>query len=145
MLTELIVSFAVVALFVVIYYVVRGIPPGSRVVIKKPVASEQITKDQAKFMFFYTTWCPHCKKAQQPWYSFKELLKNREYTYGDKHIIFEEVNCEAERAKAALYQINAYPTFKLETKDDLFEMEGAPNADTFRAFLKKSLGPEKVV
>ena len=49
---------------------------------------------------FYTSWCPHCKKAQQPWYSFKELLKNREYTYGGKHIIFEEVNCEAERAKA---------------------------------------------
>jgi thiol-disulfide isomerase/thioredoxin len=145
MLIELVTSFVIVALFVGVYYAIRGIPPGSRVLIKKPVAGEQLAKQQAKFMFFYTSWCPHCKKAQQPWYSFKELLKNREYTYGGKHVIFEEVNCEAERAKAALYQIAAYPTFKLETTDDLFEMEGPPNADTFRAFLKKSLGPEKVV
>ena len=59
--------------------------------------------------------------------------------------MFEEINCEADRGKAALYQIAAYPTFKLETPDNLFEMEGRPNADTFRDFLKKSLGPEKVV
>jgi thiol-disulfide isomerase/thioredoxin len=145
MLTELIISFVVVVLFIGVYYAIRGFPPGARIVIKKPVMGDQLSKDQAKFMFFYTSWCPHCKKAQQPWYSFKELLKNRDYTFGGKEVVFEEINCEADRGKAALYQIAAYPTFKLETSEDLFEMEGPPNADTFRAFLKKSLGPEKVV
>ena len=75
MWTELIISFVVVVLFIGVYYAIRGFPPGARVVIKKPVMGDQLSKDQAKFMFFYTTWCPHCKKAQQPWYSFKELLK----------------------------------------------------------------------
>jgi len=145
MWTEMIVSFAVVCIFVGVYYAIRGFPPGARVIIKKPIIGDHVKENQAKFMFFYVTWCPHCKKAQQPWYSFKELFKNRHYTYGGKEVIFEEINCEADKGKAALYQISSYPTFKLETDEKIFEMDEKPNSDTFRNFLIKSLGSEKIV
>lgn len=142
----LLITLLVVGASVGIYYGVRGIMPGSRVIQQTAVSENNgLQPNQAKFMFFYTTWCPHCKTAQQPWASMKELLKQRSYTYGGKEISFEEINVEGDKGKAALYQIKAYPTFKLETTDKLYEMLGAPSTPAFRAFLISALGPEKIV
>jgi thiol-disulfide isomerase/thioredoxin len=149
MWTELLIplgiSLVVVAVFIGVYYAITGVPPGSRIIQEAPIQGDGLEQNQAKFMFFYTTWCPYCKKAQQPWASFKEMLKNRHYTYGGKQILFEEINAESDKGKAALYKIKAYPTFKLETTDKLFEMQGKPSSATFRAFLTSALGTEKVI
>ena len=143
---ELLVSLCAVGLFIVLYYVFTGVPPGAKVIQQAaPLTSNGLEPNQARFMFFYTTWCPHCKHAQQPWASMKELLKNRKYSYGGKEILFEEVNAEGDKGKAALYKINAYPTFKLETTDKMYEMVGKPSTASFRAFLINALGSEKVV
>jgi thiol-disulfide isomerase/thioredoxin len=146
MLTEFIISLLVVLAFILIYYGLYGTPPGARVIEQDvPITSNGIDEDQAKFMFFYTTWCPHCKNAHTPWSSFKQMLKNRNYTYGGKRIVFEDINAESDKGKAALYKINAYPTFKVETNNKIYEMVGAPSVKTFTAFLTKALGPEKIV
>jgi len=143
---ELLISLVVVALFIGIYYAVTGIPPGAKLIEQRPpLSTTNLDDNQAKFMFFYTTWCPHCKKAQQPVASFKEMVKNRRYRYGNKEIIFEEINAEADKGKSALYQIKAYPTFKLETSDKVYEMLGPPSVEAFRAFLESALGSEKAV
>jgi hypothetical protein len=42
-------------------------------------------------------------------------MENKPQTYGGQKIIFEEIDCEADKAKAALYKISGYPTFKLAT------------------------------
>jgi len=144
MLTEFLVSLLVVLAFIGIYYGITGTPPGARVIEQDPpISANGIDPGQAKFMFFYTTWCPHCKKAKDPWASFKQMVKNQKYTYGGKTITFEEINAEADRGRSALYKISAYPTFKVETDSKVYEMVGAPSTATFRAFLQKSLGTEK--
>jgi thiol-disulfide isomerase/thioredoxin len=144
MWSELLISLVIVGLFIGIYYAVTGIPPGARIIQQTPpLASNGVDDTQAKFLFFYTTWCPHCKNAQQPVASLKELIKNRHLTYGGKEIIFEDVNAEADKGKAALYKINAYPTFKLETSDKVYEMIGPPSVSSFQAFLTSALGQEK--
>ena len=142
MLTELIVSAIVVIGFIGIYYLVTGTPPGARIIEQVPPTGG-LDSNQANFMFFYATWCPHCKTAQQPWHSMKQLVKNSGYTYGGKTVSFEEVNAETDKGKAALYNIQGYPTFKVQTADKLFEMVGKPTTDNFREFLKKALGDEK--
>ena len=144
MLTELLVSLLVVLAFIGIYYAITGTPPGARVIEQDPpISANGIDPGHAKFMFFYTTWCPHCKHAKDPWASLKQLVKNKKYTYGGKTITFEEINAEADKGRSALYQINAYPTFKVETDSRVYEMVGKPSVDTFRAFLQKALGNEK--
>jgi hypothetical protein len=55
-------------------------------------------------------------------------------------IIFEEIDCEADKGKAALYKIVGYPTFKLSTIDKIFIMKGTPDPLTFDIFLKGTLG-----
>jgi len=145
MWSELVIAILVSLTLIGIYYAVTGVAPGARVIIGvPPLTSNGLDQNQAKFMFFYTTWCPHCKNAQQPWASFKEMFKTRTYTYGGKQISFEEINAEGDKGKAALYKISAYPTFKLETSDKLYEMIGPPNSATFRAFLINALGEEKI-
>lgn len=137
------ITLAVVVAVIVIYYTVWGIMPGASVMsVTEPPTSNGMDGNQSKFIFFYTTWCPWSKKAQQPWASLKEVMKNTPKTYGGKTVIFEEVNAESEEGKAALYGVKAYPTFKLETKDKVYEMLGKPSVAAFRAFLITVLGNE---
>jgi len=126
------------------YKMFSGVAPGSKLIVEDPPIQNNQDPNQATFMFFYTTWCPHCKKAQQPWSSMKELLKTRKYTYGGKTIFLEEINAESDKGKSALYKIKAYPTFKLETSEKVYEMKGPPSTASFRAFLISALGEEKV-
>jgi len=146
-ITSIIVAI-VIALLVVIgsiygYYLSTGIMPGSKLIVQEPpISNNGIDENQAKFMFFYTTWCPWSKKAQAPWSSLKEMLKNTPKTYGGKSIVFEEINAESDQGKTALYKVEAYPTFKLETSTKVYEMKGAPSVAAFRAFLISALGQE---
>ena len=68
------------------------------------------------------------------------MMKNSPARYGGKTIIFEEINCEADKGKAALYNIRQYPAFKLETSDKVFVLQAIPDPKTFEAFLTGTLG-----
>ena len=139
------VSLTVVLAFIAIYYFATGIIPGARSIVTSPPIEGAVDENSAKFMFFYTPWCPWCKKAQQPWASMKELLKNSRYTYGGKNVSLEEINCDGDKGKAALYKIVGYPTFKVETDKTVTEFSGQPTVTNFRNFLKEVLGAEKAV
>lgn len=144
MITELIVSAIAVTLFVAIYYWLTGKPPGSRIIEQEPPISSGLDESQANLMFFYASWCPHCKNAEQSWHSLQQLIKNNKYTYGGKKVEFEEINAETNKGKTSLFKIEGYPTFKVQTKDKIYEMVGKPDVLNFREFLKKALGDEKV-
>ena len=143
MITALLISAIVVGILIVMYRSMTGIWPGARLVIEDaPVTATGISDGEAKFMFFYTDWCPFCVKAKSQWSSFKQMMKNNPKTYGGKTIYFEEVNCDTQVGRAALYKIDSYPTFKLQTKEKVYRMTGKPTVDSFRSFLKSALGNE---
>lgn len=143
-LTALIVSVCIVLVGILGYYSWTGVLPGAKLIEQRPpLDSAELGDTQAKFMFFYAPWCPHCKTANAPWASLKQLVANSGYTYGGKTVSFEDINADSNRGKAALYKIVAYPTFKIETKDKLFEMKGSPSVNNLRGFLKDALGAEK--
>jgi thiol-disulfide isomerase/thioredoxin len=143
MITELIVSLIVVLIAIFGYYTITGTPPGAKLVEQTPPTDGGLDDGQSNFMFFYATWCPHCQHAKTPWHSLQQLVKNQGLRYGGHTVTFEEINAEVDKGKSALYNIAAYPTFKLRTKDKLYEMIGAPTVENFREFLKKALGSEK--
>lgn len=131
----------VFVLIVVAWKYWKGYYPGSAFVIEQPpVTKNGLEEDQAKFMFFYTSWCPWSREAKEKWSSFKQLQKNLPGKYGKYTVVFEDINCEADKGKAALYSINAYPTFKLATTEKTFVMQGTPDPMTFNLFLEATLG-----
>jgi len=138
----------VVITFIIIvgsYRLIAGYYPASKFIIEDPpVEHNGLDQDQARFMFFYTTWCPWSKKAWKPWRSFKQMMKNNPAKYGGKTIIFEEINAEADKGKAALYNITEYPTFKVEITTKLYRMLGVPDPATFDVFLKGTLGEKSL-
>ena len=143
MILEIIIALLVVVISIVGYKTLTGIWPGSRIIVQDPpLSSSKVSETTAKFMFFYTEWCPYSQKAKEPWSSFKQILVNSPKTYGGKSIIFEDIDAEAEKGKSALYQVKQYPTFKLQTNDKVYEMLGKPSIAAFRAFFITALGKE---
>jgi len=131
-------------LFIIVWYVWKGYYPASSIIEEEPpITRNGLDEGQAKFMFFYTTWCPWSHKAMEKWKSFKQSLENNPQKYGEIQILFEDINCETDKGKAALYNITAYPTFKLATIDKTFVMMGTPDPLTFDLFLKTVLGKKQ--
>jgi thiol-disulfide isomerase/thioredoxin len=144
-LFSLFVVISFISVVVFIYKWRTGIYPASKLIVTPPpITVSGLEPQQAKFMFFFTSWCPHCKTADIPWKSFQQQLKNTPSTYGGYTILFEDINAEANKGKASLYRIDAYPTFKVETSKKVVEMKGVPDVLTFDAFLTAALGPKKL-
>ncbi len=129
----------VVVVFIVIIMIYRltaGFYPGSKFILEDPpIAHNGLDPDKARFMLFFTTWCPWSVKARKAWDTFKQEMKNKPAKYGGKTIIFEEVDCESDKGKAALYKVKEYPTIKLETTDKLYILKAIPAVETFEEFL----------
>lgn len=141
LITSLIIVLCIIGLIIISYKVFTGNFPGSKLIITDPpIEHNGLEPTQARFMFFFTSWCPHCKTAEPLWRSFKQQLKNNPVTYGGYDIEMEEINVESNKSKSALYKIKAYPTIKLETGKKLFEMTGIPNIINFDNFLVSALG-----
>jgi thiol-disulfide isomerase/thioredoxin len=144
-LVSLVVSLIVVVLFIGGYYLITGKPPGAKLIEQDiPITQNGMDESNAKFMFFYAPWCPHCKTADTVWRSFKEMHKNDDITFGGRKIVFEEINSDANKGKTALYNIKAYPTFKVETESKLYEMGTIPSVENFETFLTTALGEKKI-
>lgn len=139
----LIIAIVVVVASIWLYNNVTGIMPGAKLVLSAPSTEPSgLDDNSAKFMFFYTTWCPHSRKAEGPWKSFQQIIKNTPRKYGGMSIQFEDVNAEGQTSKAALYGIQHYPTFKIQTKDSVYEFVGLPTVNNFRQALINTFGQE---
>jgi thiol-disulfide isomerase/thioredoxin len=136
LIVVLIVSIAVIVLF----RSTKGFYPASRLIVEDPpIEHNGLEAGQARFMMFYTTWCPYCKKADPKWKSFKQQLKNNPKEYNGYKVTLEAINAEVDKGKSALYKINAYPSFRLETVDKVITFEGVPDPLNFEAFLNAAL------
>lgn len=140
----LVIAIVVVVASIWLYNNATGIMPGAKLVLVPPatVQPSGVDENTAKFMFFYTTWCPHSRKAEDPWKSFQQIIKNMPRKYGNMRLEFEDVNAESQTAKASLYGIQHYPTFKIQTKDSVYEFVGAPTVNNFRQALISTFGQE---
>ena len=54
--------------------------------------------EEAELLFFYTDWCPHCKKAKPVWNELKEEYNNK--TINGHAITFREIDCDKEEEVA---------------------------------------------
>ena len=99
-----------------------------------------VDADTPRLMFFYTTWCPHSRKALGEWRSLKELAKN--HTYGGKQLDFVAVDGDGEPTKLSRYGVEAFPTVVLETSDQIIVYDHRVTAAGLRRWLIQTLGQE---
>jgi thiol-disulfide isomerase/thioredoxin len=101
-----------------------------------------VKPNEANLYFFYTNWCGFSQKAMPEWTKLEEKLKRESY-FGKTHVNAVPVDCEEDRARCALYEIQGYPTIFLETKTGLSEYKGRPTYSNLMTFLRESLGQER--
>ena len=99
--------------------------------------SAEKTSDSAELYFFYTTWCPHCKKSMPVWQSLKSDLDGKEIK--GVTLSFIEVDCDKDAALAEKYNVQGYPTIKLVKGNQVIEYDAKPDKDTLMEFLNTSL------
>jgi thiol-disulfide isomerase/thioredoxin len=106
----------------------------------KPVVSPKraVAKDKANLYIFHTDWCGHCLKAMPQW----EKLESGPKQFGNTEISFIRVNAENDRTTADLYEVDAYPTIKLETPTSLYTYTGKPTAEDLTEYLRQTFGKE---
>jgi thiol-disulfide isomerase/thioredoxin len=88
--------------------------------------------------FFYTDWCPHCKKAKPEWQNFKSMYSGGKKINGYS-INFIEVDCEANPEIADKFKVEGYPTIKLIKGNQVIEFDAKPDVKTLEQFLSTVL------
>ena len=130
------VIFIIAALYVWKTYI-SGRLNQSYVPNKEFVNKDDGGATEADLYFFYTVWCPHCKKARPEWDKFKELIGDSKIK--GVRINFFEIDCDKDTATADRFKVDGYPTIKLIYNDRVIEYDAKPEAQTLRQFLNVSL------
>lgn len=100
-----------------------------------------LAPDQARLLFVYTNWCGHSKKAMPEWEKLESQLSS--LTFGTTRVTPVAVDAEADQATATLYEVVAYPTVLLETREGIYPYPKRVTASGLREFLASKLGEER--
>jgi thioredoxin 1 len=92
---------------------------------------DTVTK-QCEMIYFYTTWCPYCKRARPEWDAFKEEWANKKIN--GYLITFTEVDCDINETTANKYDVKSYPTIKLIKEGQVYDFDARPTSDTLTQF-----------
>ena len=136
----LIVIFLIVAIYTYRRFISPKINPSyvaNSEYIKEGEEGTNKKTDVADLYFFYTNWCPHCKKSMPIWKSLKDEIGSKEIK--GVTINFIEVDCDKDTALAEKYNVQGYPTIKLVRGNQVVEYDAKPNKDTLMEFLQTSL------
>jgi thiol-disulfide isomerase/thioredoxin len=133
------IIFIIAALYTYKQYVTPRI--NKNYVINKEFTAGSDPTNVVEIYYFYTTWCPHCKKATPEWQGFKDQIGENEFN--GYRINFLEVDCDKDTTTADKFKVKGYPTIKLVNENQIIEYDAKPNKENLMEFLKSSLPPRK--
>jgi thiol-disulfide isomerase/thioredoxin len=90
--------------------------------------------DDISIMYFYTEWCPYCKKAEPEWVKFEEYVDNINNT-NDYKVILSSINCDEKKSIADKHEVVGYPTVKLFYKGNVHDFDAKVTKDNLVEFL----------
>ena len=83
--------------------------------------------------YFYTAWCPYCKKSFVEWNKFKSEWNEKEYK--GYSIYFHEVDCDIQEALATKYKVTQYPTILMVKDNAIIHYDAKPEVSSLTLFL----------
>ncbi len=106
--------------------------------VKHSPNKEIVKNDEnATIYYFYTDWCPYCKKARPEWDKFKDVYSDE--TINGYKLQFKEIDCDKDENTASKFKIEGYPTIKLIKDGKIIEYDAKPKFETLETFVKSSL------
>jgi thioredoxin-like negative regulator of GroEL len=101
-------------------------------------ASYQVDTEKAKLICFGVNWCPYSKRMSAIWQNVVSKYDGK--TIGGKTIEVSYEDAEANKPLAKQFNIQAYPTVKLVTKETTWTFNGGSNMSDIDAFITQILG-----
>ena len=102
-----------------------------------PNAPGNAVGSDVEILFFTVNWCPHCKKAKPVWNNVKEEYDQK--VINNTKLIFKDINCEKEEEMANKYNIEGYPTIKLQKNNQIIEFDAKPEENALVQFIESTL------
>lgn len=100
--------------------------------LRKPINNISTVK-VCELFYFYTSWCPYCKKSRVEWNKFKAEWDHK--TYNGYVLQFQEIDCDVDETTAEKYNVTKYPTIKLVKDETVIDFDAKPTVDTLTRFL----------
>lgn len=136
---KIIILLVVIFLGISAYYYNKIIKNNinKKYVSNKEFDNENIEEEKiATMYFFYTNWCPLCKKAREEWDTF---VNNTQGYVKNVNIVFKEIDCDKYTDIADKFNVTGYPTIKLVYDYKTFEYDAKPDKNTLIHFLDSVL------
>lgn len=105
---------------------------------KEFIQQEENTATGADLYYFYTDWCPHCKKATPVIAKLKEYVESKGGVINGVKINILNIDCEKDSSTADKFSVEGYPTIKLAYNSKVIEYDAKPDFDTLIQFLETS-------
>ena len=106
--------------------------------LNKEFNSKQTSKDNKKeiiIMYFYTEWCPYCKKAKPELEKFRSYINNYNKGVEEYQVTLISVDCDKDAKTANKYKISGYPTIKLIKDNKINDFDARPSKESLVEFL----------
>ena len=100
---------------------------------RRRVEPKKSDEPVCEVFYFYTSWCPYCKKARPEWDKFKEPLQRT--TRDGYLLLFTEVDCDVDEALANKFEVTSYPTIKCVKDGNVTDYDARPSLATLNQFL----------
>jgi len=94
---------------------------------------------EALIYFFHADWCPHCKKAQPEWDTFKMSYDNKlKNGYKIKCISVDCTDDKESTAKNLInqYNVESYPTVKMIKDNKTIDYDASVKSDSLNKFVE---------
>lgn len=98
----------------------------------------QVEQDYAKLICFGVNWCPYSRRMKAIWQNVVAAYDGK--TIGGKQVKVEYEDAEANKPLAKQFNIVAYPTVKLVTKETTWTYMGGSNMKDIQSFVANTLG-----
>ena len=134
---SLILPIFIILLFSIISYILfsKNIKEfiNKKFVLNKEFVNKNTNNNNATIIYFYTEWCPYCKKSRPEWNSFKELTELQSFK---ETLTLKEVDCDKNPEIADNYKIEGYPTIKLIYNGEVYDYDAKPESKTLLQFVE---------
>lgn len=106
------------------------------------VANADRSNKDASVLFFHADWCPHCKKAEPEWNTFKSQYDGKSVNGYVVNCV--DINCTDEKdssvtASINQYKIESYPTVKMLKDNQVIEFDSKITNTSLNSFVETML------
>ena len=93
------------------------------------------SSNKVNLYYFYTEWCPYCKKANPVWDDFCKEIDSK-YNNTSYQFNYFKIDCEKNQKIAEKYKVEGYPTIKMEYNKTIYDYNAKPDKNNLLEFVK---------